>query len=206
MQSLFHGTLVAQGAFSLYERSALEEIGGWVDCVGEDIVLTWAMLERGFRIGHAEDACCFTQAPDGLKMFMHQRRRWARGMLEAFRRHPRILSVWRMSTFFVCWNLLFPWLDVAYTLAFIPGLILAMFGIYWIVGLMTLALLPMALLVNLLMFRVGRRMFRDQQLRVRRNITGFLIYVFAYSLILQPVSVAGYVSEILGLRKSWGTK
>ena len=81
-----------------------------------------------------------------------------------------------------------------------------MFGIYWIVGLMTLALLPMALLVNLLMFRVGRRMFRDQQLRVRRNITGFLIYVFAYSLILQPVSVAGYVSEILGLRKSWGTK
>ncbi|MGZ7032993.1 MAG: glycosyltransferase, partial [Thermoanaerobaculia bacterium] len=108
MQSLFHGTLVAQGAFSLYERSALEEIGGWVECVGEDIVLTWAMLERGFRVGHAEDACCFTQAPDELKNFLHQRRRWARGMLEAFRRHPRILKVPRMSTFFVVWNLLFP--------------------------------------------------------------------------------------------------
>ena len=206
MQSLFHGTLVAQGAFSLYERSALEEIGGWVECVGEDIVLTWAMLERGFRIGHAEDACCFTQAPDGLKMFVHQRRRWARGMLEAFRRHPGILRIPRMSTFFVCWNLLFPWLDLAYTVAFVPGLILAMFGIYWIVGLMTLALLPMALLINLLMYRVGRAMFREQQLRVRRNITGFLTYVFAYSLVLQPVSVAGYISEVFGLRKSWGTK
>ena len=53
MQSLFHGTLVAQGAFSLYERAAIEEIGGWVECVGEDIVLTWAMLERGWRVGHA---------------------------------------------------------------------------------------------------------------------------------------------------------
>lgn len=206
MQSLFHGTLVAQGAFSLYERSALQEAGGWSECVGEDIVLTWGMLERGVRIGHAEDACCFTQAPEKLAMFVHQRRRWARGMLEAFRRHPRILRVPRMSTFFICWNLLFPWLDLAYALAFVPGVVLAFFGIYWIVGPMTIALLPMALLMNLLMYRVSRRMFREQDLRVRRNITGFLIYVFAYGLILQPASVAGYVSEILGLRKSWGTK
>ena len=108
--------------------------------------------------------------------------------------------------FFICWNLLFPWLDAAFTLAFIPGLILALFGIYWIVGPMTLALLPMALLMNGLMYRLGRRMFQRQDLRVRRNITGFLIYVFGYSLILQPASVAGYISEILGLQKKWGTK
>ena len=206
MQSMYHGTLVAQGAFSLYERQAVLDAGGWPDVVGEDIVLTWAMLERGFRIGHAEDACCFTQAPDRLSMFIHQRRRWARGMLEAFRRHPRIFRVMRMSTFFVGWNLLFPWLDATYTLVFVPGLVLACFGIYWIVGPMTLALLPMALLLNFVMFRIGRRMFRKQDLRVRRNISGFIIYVIAYSLILQPASVAGYISEVFGLEKSWGTK
>jgi len=206
MQSLFHGTLVAQGAFSLYERAALEEVGGWVECVGEDIVLTWAMLERGWRIGHAEDACCFTHAPDRLAMFIHQRRRWARGLMEAFRRHPRILLVPRMTTFFVGWNLLFPWLDFVYTVAFIPGLILALFGIYWIAGVMTLALLPMALLMNVLMYRISVKMFDVQGLRVRRNVSGFLMYVFAYSLVLQPVSAAGYVSELLGLRKHWGTK
>jgi len=206
MQSLFHGTLVAQGAFSIYDRKALEEIGGWVDCVGEDIVLTWAMLSRGWRVGHAEDACCFTNAPDELKVFAHQRRRWARGMMEAFRRHPGILLVPRMSTFFICWNLLFPWLDTVYTLAFIPGVIMALFGIYWIAGPMTLALLPMALLVNILMYRVSIKMFGAQRLRVRRNVAGFLMYVFGYSFVLQPISVAGYVSELLGLRKSWGTK
>lgn len=206
MQSLFHGTLVAQGAFSLYEREALEEVGGWEECVGEDIVLTWAMLARGWRIGHAEDACCFTNAPDRLRAFVRQRRRWARGMMEAFRRHPRILLVPRMSTFFVCWNLLFPWLDFAYTAAFIPGLVLALFGIYWIAGPMTLALLPMALLMNALMYRISVKMFDAQGLRVRRNVSGFLLYVFAYSLVLQPASAAGYVSEFLGLRKSWGAK
>lgn len=206
MQSFFHGTLVAQGAFSIYERGALEEVGGWEECVGEDIVLTWAMLARGWRVGHAEDACCFTQAPDRLGIFVQQRRRWARGMMEAFRRHPRILLVPRMSTFFVGWNLLFPWLDFAYTMAFIPGLILALFGIYWIAGPMTLALLPMALLMNVLMYRISVKMFDAQGLRVRRNVAGFLMYAFAYSLILQPASVAGYISELLGLHKSWGTK
>jgi biofilm PGA synthesis N-glycosyltransferase PgaC len=206
MQSFFHGTLVAQGAFSIYDRDALEEIGGWVECVGEDIVLTWAMLARGWRIGYAEDACCFTNVPDKLSSFVRQRRRWARGMLEAFRRHPRVLIVLRMSTLFIYWNLLFPWLDFVYTIAFIPGVVLAMFGVYWIAGPMTLALLPMALLMNLLMYRVSVRMFDAQELRVRLNVGGFLTYVFGYSLILQPVSAVGYVSEFLGLRKSWGTK
>ena len=206
MQSFFHGTLVAQGAFSIYDRSAIEGAGGWEECVGEDIVLTWAMLERGWRIGYAEDACCFTNAPDKLRGFVRQRRRWARGMLEAFRHHPRVLLAPRMSTFFVYWNLLFPWLDIAYTAAFLPGVVLALFGVFWVAGPMTLALLPMALLMNFLMFRISLRMFDAQGLRVRRNVGGFLLYAFAYSLVLQPASVAGYFSELIGLRRSWGAK
>jgi biofilm PGA synthesis N-glycosyltransferase PgaC len=206
VQSLYQGTLVAQGAFSLYERATLREVGGWADCVGEDIVMTWAMLRRGWRVGHAEDALCFTNAPDNLHQFVRQRQRWARGMMEAFRQFPDILLKPRLSTMFVWWNLLFPWLDLAYTLCFIPGVLLALFGIYWIAGPLTLALLPMALAINYMMYRVGSQMFAANGLHVRRNVSGFLVYAFVYSLILQPACVAGYFSEILGLRKSWGTK
>jgi poly-beta-1,6-N-acetyl-D-glucosamine synthase len=206
VQSLYQGTLVAQGAYSLYERAALREIGGWVDCVGEDIVLTWAMLRKGWRVGHAEDACCFTNAPESLHQFVRQRQRWARGVMEAFRQFPDILLQRRLSTLFVWWNLLFPWLDLAYTVFFIPGVILALFGVYWIAGPLTLALLPMALGINYLMYHVGSQMFALNGLRVRRNLSGFLTYAFVYSLILQPACVAGYFSEVLGLRKSWGTK
>jgi len=206
VQSLYQGTLVAQGAFSVYDRKTLLDVGGWEECVGEDIVLTWALLQGGWRIGHAEDACCFTNAPHTVRQFIRQRQRWARGMMEAFHRHRRILLVPRMSTLFIWWNLLFPWLDTAYTLFFIPGVVLALFGMYWIAGPMTLTLLPMALLMNFLMFRIGGRMFAGQGLQVRRNVSGFLIYAFAYSVILQPACVWGYVSELLGLRKTWGTK
>jgi biofilm PGA synthesis N-glycosyltransferase PgaC len=206
VQSLYQGTLVAQGAFSIYDRATLRELGGWEECVGEDIVLTWAFLLAGWRVGHAEDACCFTRAPESLRQFIRQRQRWARGMMEAFRRHPRILFARRLSTLFVWWNVLFPWLDLAYTVFFLPGVVLALFGCYWFAGPMTLVLLPMALVMNFLMFHIGAGMFAQQGLRVRRNVRGFLIYAFAYSAILQPACVWGYLSEVLGLRKTWGTK
>jgi len=206
VQSLYQGTLVAQGAFSLYERDALRAVGGWVDCVGEDVVLTLAMLRRGWRVGHAEDACCFTKAPDTLRQFARQRQRWSRGMMEAFRQFPDILLKPRLSTLFVWWNLLLPWLDLAYTVLFIPGIVLALFGVYWIAGPLTLALLPMSVLINYAMYRVGSQMFAANGLRVRRNWSGFLTYAFAYSLILQPACLPGYFSEIFGLPKRWGTK
>jgi biofilm PGA synthesis N-glycosyltransferase PgaC len=206
MQSLYQGTLVAQGAFSIYDRNALVEVGGWPECVGEDIVLTWALLNAGYRVGHCEDACMFTNAPTTLRVFIKQRQRWARGMMEAFIKHPSILVKPRLSTFFIYWNLLFPWLDMAFTFGFIPGLILACFGHYWIVGIMTLALLPMAFLLGLLNYSIELRMFKDMDLKVRKNFSGFLIYVLTYSFLLQPASVLGYLDEVLRTRKTWGTK
>lgn len=206
MQSMFHGTLVAQGAFSLYTRRALESVGGWPHCVGEDIVVTWALLRKGYRIGYAEDALVFTNVPHEFRQFANQRRRWSRGLIEAFAAHWPMLFQWRLSTLFIWWNLLFLPLDLVYSFAFIPGLILALFGIYWIAGPLTLAVLPLAALWNWFIFRVQRTMFRAQGLRVRRNAGGFLFYVFAYSLLMQPVCVAGYFAELFGLRKTWGTK
>ena len=206
MQSMYHGTLVAQGAFSLYTREALEQVGGWPECVGEDIVVSWALLATGARIGYCEDACLFTNVPAKVGQFSRQRQRWSRGLMEAFARHGRLLFKARMSTLFIWWNLLFLPLDLAYTLAFLPGLVLALFGYYWIAGLMTLLVLPLAMLWNAVIFGVQTRMFKKQDLHVRRNIGGFLFYTLGYTMLLQPVCVLGYTAELLRLRKTWGTK
>lgn len=206
VQSLYQGTMVAQGAFSLYDTALLKKIGGWPDCVGEDIVLSWSLLKLGYRIGHCEDALLFTNAPTTLGQFSRQRQRWSRGMIEAFKQHPDIL--WRpmLPTTFVYWNLLFPFLDFIFTAVFIPGIVLALFGHYWIVGPITLALIPMAMGMNFFMYRTGQKLFAERGLKVRFNPSGFFIYSLFYSLIMQPVCLAGYVSELLNLRKTWGTK
>ncbi len=206
MQSMYHGTLVAQGAFSLYERAALIEAGGWPECVGEDIVVTWALLERGYRIGYCEDALLFTNVPERFRQFALQRKRWSRGLMEAFRLHFRLLAAPRLATLFIWWNLLFLPLDLVYTFAFLPGLVLALFGYYYIAGVLTLLVLPLAAVWNYFIFRVQQRMFKRQDLHVRRNIGGFFFYVLGYTMIMQPVCVWGYISELLGLRKRWGTK
>ena len=206
VQSFLQGTLVAQGAYSLYRTDVLRDVGGWPLTVGEDIVVTWAILEKGWRVGYCEDACVFTQAPESLRQFIRQRQRWSRGLIEAFKRHGRLLFHARMTTIFIWWNLLFPYIDFVYSFVFLPGIVLALFGIFWIAGPMTLLVLPMALGINYVIYRIQLRMFKSQGLRVRRNVGGFLIYAFLYGAILQPACFVGYMAELLNLRKHWGTK
>lgn len=206
MQSMYHGTLVAQGAFSIYRRAALEAVGGWPDCVGEDIVLTWAMLKQDYRIGYAEDAVVFTNVPATISQFAQQRKRWSRGLVEAINHHEGLLLKPRLTTLFVWWNLLFLPLDLVFTFIFIPGLLLALFGIFWIAGPMTLAILPLAALGNIIIYRVQNAMVKEEKISTRRNYFGLFFYLFFYSLVMQPVCVWGYASELTGRKRQWGTK
>lgn len=48
-QGSYQSTLVAQGAFSAYQTEAVQQIGGWQDVMGEDIVLTYQCSARSFR-------------------------------------------------------------------------------------------------------------------------------------------------------------
>jgi biofilm PGA synthesis N-glycosyltransferase PgaC len=111
-----------------------------------------------------------------------------------------------MPVFYIWWNVLFPMLDLAYTIGFMPGVILACFGYFWIVGPMTLALLPVTLVMNQLMYYRSKDTFDELGLKVRRNRLGLFLYGLIYSMLLQPACLWGYVSEVLNLRKTWGTK
>lgn len=206
IQSMYRGTMVAQGAFSLYRTAVLREVGGWPESIGEDIVITWNILERGYRVGYCEDACSFTNAPDTLRQFVRQRQRWSRGLIEAMKSHWRLLFKARLSTFFVWYNLFIPYVDLVYTLTFIPGLVLAFAGYYWLAGPMTLLVLPLAMLVNYQIYAIQSNMFETQDLKVRKNLLGFLVYALFYGAILQPACVVGYFKEIFSMPKHWGPK
>lgn len=206
MQSLFQATLVAQGALSFYQKRCILEVGGWRDTVGEDIVLTWGFLALNYRTDFSENAISFTSAPSTYKVFFHQRSRWSRGMIEAFIAYPKILIRPRLITFVVYWNFLYPALDMAFAFIFIPGIIGALFGHYLIAGPMTLAVLPIAIMMNLIFFLGQRKMFKQNQLRVRRNKLGYLCYMLFYNFLMTPACIHGYIQEIFVRKKKWGTK
>jgi cellulose synthase/poly-beta-1,6-N-acetylglucosamine synthase-like glycosyltransferase len=81
--------MIVSGAFGLFRRELAVELGGYrTDTVGEDAELTTHihqyMRERGrkYRIEFVEDTCCWTEAPETLKILKSQRRRWHRGCFE----------------------------------------------------------------------------------------------------------------------------
>lgn len=203
LQGMFQGTLVAQGAFSLYKTEAVRKINGWPDAIGEDIVLTWKLLSNNWKIYFEPLAVAFTNVPESLSHFFKQRSRWARGMIEAL----RVVKPWQQSTVYTKYmtgsNLIMPYMDFVFTFCWIPGLILAFFGYYWIVGLATLLVLPLALIVNYILYRYQKKVFKTLGLKIRRNAFGFIVYVLFYQILMSPTSVWGYFQEVFGFKRIW---
>jgi biofilm PGA synthesis N-glycosyltransferase PgaC len=203
MQGLYQGTLVAQGAYSLYRTEDLREAGGWPDAIGEDIVLTWKFLNCEKKVYFEPLAVAFTEVPVTLKHLQRQRSRWARGMIEAL----KLFKPWRQPVQYVKYltgiNLIMPYLDLVYTFCWMPGLILAFFGKYWVVGPATLFVVPLALLQNYILYSFQRNVFEKLDLRIRRNRVGFVFYVLLYQMLMSPMSVIGYCEEIMMLRRRW---
>ncbi|OWR28505.1 glycosyl transferase [Saccharibacillus sp. O23] len=203
LQGLFQGTLVAQGAFSLYRTKVVREVGGWPDAIGEDIVLTWRFLSQGWKVYFEPLAVAFTDVPESLYHFFRQRSRWARGMVEAL----KVVKPWQQPSpytkYLTFCNLVMPYLDLIYTFVWLPGLVLAFFGYYWVVGITTLLVLPLTFMANFILYTYQKKVFKSLNLRVRKNALGFFAYILLYQIIMSPVSVYGYMQEALRLNRVW---
>jgi poly-beta-1,6-N-acetyl-D-glucosamine synthase len=202
-QALYQGTLVAQGSFSAFRTSALRQCQGWPQVIGEDIVLTWKLLSKGYRIGYEATAVGFTKAPTTMKGFWRQRQRWARGMVEGLKRYGNLVCQGNLTAFFVGVDFVVPVLDLFYSIVFLPGLLLALTGRFYIVGPMTLLVIPITLFIVLVMFQKQRQVFDELHLKVRRNSFGFVLFMLFYQALTSPICVSGYLKELAGAQKRW---
>ncbi|MEK4873729.1 glycosyltransferase family 2 protein [Bacillus sp. FSL W8-0102] len=204
LQGLYQGTLVAQGAFSLFKTDCIREVQGWPDAIGEDIVLTWRLLRNDWKVYYEPLAVAFTDVPTTFSRFAKQRSRWARGMIEGLRevkpwRQPKLY--WKYLTGI---NFLMPYLDVVYTFCWIPGFVLAFLGVYWIAGPITLTVLPLSIASYALFYHYQKHyVFRNLHLKVRKNKLGFVLFLLCYQMVMSPVSVMGYLQEFFKWKRVW---
>lgn len=203
VQGMYQGTLVAQGAFSGYRAEALREAGGWPAAIGEDIVLTWQLLRHG-RVYHEPLALGFTGVPTTLRQLTRQRSRWARGMLEGLTSVPPWHAHRKMVRALAMIDVAIPFLDLAYVAIWLPGVVLACTGRFWIVGPMTLAVVPMTLLLYYLLYRTQKRgVFARLALVPRRDPIGFLLFTTIYQAFMSAMAVRGYVQHVFKHRFAW---
>lgn len=94
----FNALLIVSGAFGLFKKSAVLEVGGFERTIGEDMELILRLHEKfrqigePYRIDFASDAVCWTQAPDSYKGLEGQRIRWHRGLFDSLNRHQKMLG------------------------------------------------------------------------------------------------------------------
>lgn len=98
-QSAFNALLIVSGAFGVFRRDLLLEVGGLsTSVVGEDMELVVRLhrhcLEHGrpYRIVFQPDPVVWTEAPESLRTLSRQRNRWQRGTLQALARHATMLG------------------------------------------------------------------------------------------------------------------
>ena len=91
-------TLIISGAFGLFRRSIVVDVGGFAtDTVGEDMELVVRLhrhcRERKipYRITFIPDPVAWTECPESLRVLGRQRDRWQRGLSEVLTRHRRML-------------------------------------------------------------------------------------------------------------------
>jgi poly-beta-1,6-N-acetyl-D-glucosamine synthase len=204
MQAAYNSALVAQGAFSAYWTEDLRAVGGWPDAIGEDIVLTWAMMgERGV-IQYEPVAVGFTTVPEKLGRLLTQRSRWARGMLEGLRTHPPPRQPRVLAKLVAGIDYLVPFLDIGLVFFWVPGVILLAFGYPLIVGWWSLLQLPITLLIFGLLRRwQERHVFRRLAIDSGHDVRGFVGYLLVYQVLTSAAALRGYLQYAIGSGRRW---
>jgi poly-beta-1,6-N-acetyl-D-glucosamine synthase len=203
-QAAYNSALVAQGAFSAYWTEDIRAVGGWPDAIGEDIVLTWSLLDSRGLVQYEPVALAETVVPDQVRHFMRQRSRWARGMIEGIRinppqRQPRVLAKAVAGI-----DYLVPFLDIGYVFFWIPGVILFIFGYPLLFSWWSMLVIPITLVIYGLLRRwQDRQVFRRLRVRPERDRRGFFGYLFGYQALTSMASLRGYVQQLVGVGRRW---
>jgi cellulose synthase/poly-beta-1,6-N-acetylglucosamine synthase-like glycosyltransferase len=93
-----NGILILSGAFSLFQKKAVLEVGGYkTRNVAEDMELVIKLHrrriedKRPYKIKFVSDPICWTEMPETLAMLGRQRRRWHLGLIQSLVQHRALL-------------------------------------------------------------------------------------------------------------------
>ena len=139
--STLRSLLIISGAFGLYKKSEVIEVGGYDHFTDtEDLELVVQLHEnlrrkkKKYRIVFVPDPVCWTEVPTNIKILFRQRNRWHRGMLQTFSRHKRMFFNPRFGTiglfafpYFLLFETMGPFIEIlgytVVTLSFYLGIL-----------------------------------------------------------------------------------
>ncbi len=212
--------MIVSGAFGLFRRDAVEEVGGYRrETVGEDVELVTRLHRahrdagRPYAIRFVAHPVCWAEAPQDVRTFSRQRRRWQRGLGQTLWRargmffRPRYgwLGLATMPYF-----LIFEFLSPAVALI---GVIVTV--LWWLLGGLSLGFFLVFLLVAFLvggllttaavaMDQLGERQRLSNRDLAKAMGIG-LVSGVGYPQLVQAFQGIGYL-DLARRKKTWGAQ
>jgi len=217
--SMVNGLLIISGAFGLFRKDAVIDVGGFAaDSIGEDFELCMRLhkrmrdLKRPYHLAFVPDPVCWTQAPDQLGQLGGQRDRWHRGLTDTLVRHRRMIGNPRYGAvgllslpFFVAFEFLGAFIEIAGYIA-VP----LSFGLGYLNLVGALAFFALAVLAGICL-SLSALLLEDMAFRrfvewrdFRRLVSFAMLENFGYRQLMTFYRVRGFWSYVRG-NHSWGT-
>ena len=217
--SPMNALLVVSGAFGLFHRDTVVQVGGYsTGTIGEDMELVLRLhremrtRKRDYRIVYLPDPICWTEVPETIEVLGNQRVRWQRGLAEGLWRHRGLLfgkgtgfAGWFSYPFLLLFELLEPLVEVGGILFFA---FCAFFGtISW-----STAAIYLALVMALGFFQTVNALFLEEfsfrQFRSLRHTARLLLAAalesFGYRQLNAWWRLKGLVLWLSGRKAVWG--
>ena len=216
--SAINGLLIISGAFGVFRRAAVVEVGGFAaDSIGEDFELCVRLHRkardehRPYRLDFVPDPVCWTEVPTRLRELGGQRNRWHRGLVDTLWRHrrmignPRYGAVGMLSLpFFVAFEFLGAFIETVGYVTVVVSLALGIVNVSFAVLFFAIAVLSgvfLSLTAVLLEDLAFRRFERNGELL--QLVAYSVAENFGYRQLMTSYRVRGFFAYLRG-NKAWG--
>ena len=223
--SLLNSMLIISGAFGLFIRKRVVEVGGYLtprsemhtSTMGEDMELVVRLHEHlrekriPYKVFDAFNANCWTEVPESFKVLHRQRDRWHRGLMESIILHKKMLLNPRYGPvgtvafpYFILFELIGPLLEMYGYINLLLGVILG------VVSTQVAMLLFITVILYGILISVGSLLISENEILYFNNRETLLIILYAivenfgFRQVISAIRVTAYVAYLFK-EKPWGT-
>lgn len=216
--SAINGLLIISGAFGVFRRTRVIEVGGFAtDSIGEDFELCMRLHRRAledrrpYRIAFIPDPVCWTEVPERMRDLGGQRNRWHRGLIDTLWRHRTMIANPRYGVvgmlalpFFVLFEFLGAFVEMLGYISLVVSLALGVVNVPFALLFMLVAVLSGVLLSLTAVLLEDVAFRRYGQFRELLKLVAFSVAEnFGYRQVITAYRVRGFFAYLRG-DKAWG--
>lgn len=217
--SQINGLLLVSGGLGMFDKEIVIKAGGyWHKSLGEDMELITRMrkymheTKQKFVIKYIPESLCWTEVPATRKVFIRQRTRWGRGLIQTLYLHRKMFfnpkygrTAFVILPFFFMFEFLVPIIEFFGVIYIITTIILGLLNVQFLL-LMSLFVYLFYLLITIISILIDDTLYKSYYgYKDLITLIGMaIIEPFVYHPFNVYASLRGYWNFMMQSEQKWG--